>query len=136
MNSIHTLRAVLLAPFFAAAMLRPAAAGPQDFVLVNHTGATIYVVNVSSSKTDRWEEDILGAQTLADGEAVTVRFHAGDERCWDLRVRFADGSGLSLRELDLWTVRRITLHEDASASLRVDAHKEPAPAPRETAYSI
>ena len=115
MKTIRTL-------FLAAAMLvltaSAAMAGAQDFLLVNRTGYDIYVVNVSPSETEKWEEDVLGSQILANGEALEVRFPKRNERFWDIQVKFKDGSGLYWMHLDLLNTKQITLNKDGTATLK------------------
>jgi hypothetical protein len=40
----------------------------QDFKLVNKTGYELKALYVAPSKSDDWQDDILGQDTLADGE--------------------------------------------------------------------
>jgi hypothetical protein len=97
-----------------AALLAPAAAGAQgrqDFVLLNNTGYTITEVYVSASRTDDWEEDILGWDTLDDGQRVTIAFPRDEEACLhDLKVLYVDGeeaewSGMNLCETSVIGLR-------------------------------
>lgn len=85
-------------------------AGTQDFVLVNNTGVTIHNLFVSESNKDDWEEDVLGEDTLDDGDSVNVSF-SGKEACmWDLMVRNEEGEGVYWRKIDLCTVTKVVLH--------------------------
>ena len=65
------LGAALLA---AVTFVLPARAGDQDFTLVNRTGVEIHKVYASPHSSDDWEEDILGDDTLSDGESVNITF--------------------------------------------------------------
>lgn len=59
----------------------------QDFSLVNKTGYELSKVYVSPTKSDDWDEDILGRDTLANGESVDIHFHRSNKTCqWDLKV--------------------------------------------------
>ena len=97
-----------------AALLAPAAAGAQgaqDFVLLNNTGYTITEVHVSPSKTDDWEEDILGWDVLENGDRVTIEFPRDADACLhDLKVLYVDGeeaewSGMNLCETSVIGLR-------------------------------
>jgi hypothetical protein len=102
---------------FAAAMalLFTAPAGAQqakqDFRLVNKTGYELKALYVSPSKSDDWEEDVLGQDTLSDGQAVNVHFKAKTNTCkWDLKVTYSDDDSSAVwHNIDLCTVERITI---------------------------
>ena len=89
----------------ALVLLTPAAAGAQgrqDFVLLNNTGYTITEVYVSPSKSDDWEEDILGWDTLEDGDRVTIEFPRDQDACLhDLKVLYVDGDDAEWSGIDL-----------------------------------
>jgi len=40
--------------------------------IVNNTGYTVYYVYISQTATDDWEEDVLGDETLSNGEYIDV----------------------------------------------------------------
>lgn len=92
-------------------------AGAQDFTLVNNTGSDIYVVNISPTKTNDWEEDILGSNILEDGDSVTVHFGIGDTRYWDIQAVFKDETSISWYNIDLLETYKVTLNSDATATL-------------------
>ena len=77
--------AVTSALFFA--MPQIAFAGDQDFTLINKTGYEIGEVYVAPSKSNDWEEDVLGQDVLADGDQVNITFARKTESCfWDMKV--------------------------------------------------
>lgn len=87
------------------------AAGKQDFTLHNDTGVTITKLYISAHDVDKWEENILGKDTLADGEQLDITFdpkEAADK--WDLRVEDAAGTGIVWNDLDLSQLTDIILH--------------------------
>ena len=110
MKTIGTLAALVLtlASFSAPAL---AAEGRQNFTLVNRTGYEIKHVYVSPSKSDDWEEDVLGKDTLDDGEAWGIRFHRATRTCsWDLKVVYTeDESSAVWHDIDLCEVEKITI---------------------------
>jgi len=83
----------------------------QDFDLVNKTGYEINHVYVSPSKSDDWEEDVLGKDTLDDGDAWEIKFSRADKSCkWDLKVVYSvDSSSAVWSSIDLCTVEKITI---------------------------
>ncbi len=84
-------------------------AGTQDFTLVNKTGIVINNLYVSESKSDDWEEDVLGEEVLENGESVTITFKGRKACKWDLMVKDAEGEGLYWRDIDLCEVSTVTL---------------------------
>lgn len=103
-----------LAATAALALLAPAGAqaqGMQDFALINATGYQISQVFVAPSKSEDWEEDVLGQDVLDDGETVNIRFAAKTRTCnYDLKVIYEDGDEAEWRKFDLCTVSKITIH--------------------------
>src|SRR5437879_1477794 len=65
----------------------------QDFTLVNKTGVEIHKVYISPHDKDDWEEDILGKDTLPNGDNVDIKFHRSETaENWDLRVEDSKGN--------------------------------------------
>ncbi len=88
-------------------------AGDQDFTLVNDTGVEIHAVFVSPTKSDDWEEDILGRDTLEDGDSVDVEFARKEKAKYrDLRVEDGDGNSITWNKLNLLEISKLTLHYD------------------------
>ncbi|HEX5320635.1 MAG TPA: argininosuccinate lyase [Stellaceae bacterium] len=111
------MRQVLYAlPLLLAATLQPAAAqdAKQDFTLVNKTGYELKEVYVSPSKAGDWQEDVLGQDTLDDGQRVNIHFNARTRTCkWDLKVVYTeDGSSAVWSDINLCEVEKITIHYD------------------------
>jgi len=74
----------------------------QNFTIRNNTGQTINELYVSAVSTDDWEEDILGRDTLPNGEAAQIAFERAEAQCqWDLRVVFENGQSLEERGVNL-----------------------------------
>lgn len=104
------IRLAAAAAFAACVFAQPAAAGEQDFVLVNATGYDIYEVYVSETQAPTWEEDVLGREILPDGGRFTIRFSPSEGAClWDMRAVYEDGEiadwqGFNLCELSVIAV--------------------------------
>ncbi len=100
----------------AIAFVSPAHAqeATQDFTLVNKTGYELKHVFVSPSKSENWEDDVLGRDTLADGETVAIQFHRDNKTChWDLKVVYSvDDTHAIWGNIDLCTVDKITIRYD------------------------
>ena len=96
-NSIRLVAVVTL----LAALATPAAAGTQDFRLVNQTGVEIYNLFISESNNTNWEEDVLGLDVLPNGSSVVVTF-SGREAClWDMMVTDDEGGNVTWEGLNL-----------------------------------
>ena len=88
----------------------------QDFKLVNQTGFTISELYVSPSKTDNWEEDVLGDDELENGKSTTIRFNKSTRACtYDLKVVYSDDEDDAIwNNIDLCRIATITLFYDRS----------------------
>jgi len=88
-----------------------ARAGKQDFVLHNETGVEIHELYVSPVTTDDWEDDVLGVDTLPDGDSVKVVFDDRDKHAhWDLKVVDSKGNSIEWNDLNLVEISEVTLH--------------------------
>ena len=113
-------------PPATAAASQPAApadtAGAQDFTLVNATGVEIDKVFISPHSSDDWEEDILGQDTLPDGEKVDIKFHRAEKApLWDLKIADKKGNSIEWENLNLLEIAKLTIdYKDGKAT----AHAE------------
>jgi hypothetical protein len=113
--SFITLRrlTVLVAVCALSMMLMPAAGaqGKQDFTLVNQTGVSINELYVSPHTTNNWEEDILGQDTLANGDSLDITFSRTERAAkWDLKVVDKEGNSIEWENLNLLEISKLTLH--------------------------
>ncbi len=110
-NKIQALSYGLLTGTVGFLMSSVALAGVQDFTLHNDTGVEIHEVYVSPSKVGDWEEDILGDDTLDDGESVEISFNDRPNVAkWDLMIKDGDGNSIEWGGLDLTEISEVTLH--------------------------
>lgn len=94
----------------------PALAGQQDFTIVNRTGYQIDKIFVSPSKSDDWEEDVMGDDVIEDGAKQPITFSRDTSACkWDLKAVYHDKDEAVWTNIDLCTVEKITLHYDAKS---------------------
>ena len=85
--------------------------GKQDFVLHNETGVEIHELHVSPTTTEDWEEDVLGVDTLPDGESVKITFEDREKRSkWDLKVVDSKGNSIEWEALNILEISDVTLH--------------------------
>ena len=88
-----------------------ARSGDQDFVLHNATGVEIHQLFLSPTTTNQWEEDVLGVDTLPDGDSVKVSFDDHEKTSkWDLKVVDGKGNSIEWRDLNLVEISEVTLH--------------------------
>lgn len=88
-----------------------ARAGKQDFILHNATGVEISEVYVSPVSSDDWEEDVLGKDTLPEGDSVKITFDDRDKHAhWDLKVVDGKGNSIEWHDLNLVAISEVTLH--------------------------
>ena len=82
----------------------------QDFTIVNNTGNTVMTLNVSPSNENEWGPDILGQDTLGNGERAQISFARGQDQCnWDIRVTYDDNETGDWRGINLCETSTITL---------------------------
>jgi hypothetical protein len=105
-------RAIAAAAAIAAFALSPVAfAGDQDFTLVNRTGVEIHKLYASPHSSDDWEEDILGRDTLADGDKVDITFSRHEKAAhWDLRIEDSHENAITFQNLNLKEISQVVLH--------------------------
>jgi hypothetical protein len=108
------MKTLLVAAFAAVlAVAGPAGAqeAKQDFKLVNKTGYELKAFYVAPSKSDDWEDDVLGQDTLGDGQTVKVHFNTKTRICmYDLKVVYSDDDSSAVwSKVDLCTIEKITI---------------------------
>lgn len=104
--------AVVMAGFSTAAL----AGSKQDFTLVNKTGYAIEEVYVSPSAASDWQEDVLGQDTLPNGQKVHIKFNRATQTCkWDLMVVYTDKETAEWEQFDLCTTSTITIRYDRAS---------------------
>lgn len=110
------------APASTPANAAASTAAAQDFTLVNKTGVEIDKVFISPHDGDDWEEDILGRDTLPDGQSVDIKFHRSETApMWDLRVEDSKGNAIEWENLNLLQISKATLHyENGKATAEVE----------------
>lgn len=118
----NTKPAAVAATPATAPSVPTAPAAAQDFTLVNSTGVEIDKVFISPHDSDDWEEDILGQDTLPDGEKVDIKFNRAETApLWDLRVEDSKGNSIEWENLDLLKIAKLTLtYKDGKATANAE----------------
>lgn len=95
--------------------------GKQDFTLHNKTGVIIDKLFVSPSDKDDWQDDVLGRDTLPDGESVEIVFSPKEKAPkWDIKVEDSKGNSIEWHDLNLMEISEVTLHyEDGQGTAEV-----------------
>ena len=106
------------------------AAGRQDFTLHNETGVEIHSLHVSPHNVDDWQEDVLGRDTLADGDSVQIEFSPKERAAsWDLKITDHEGAAIVWEKLNLLEISDITLHFDAKTGQATAEFNQPPARP-------
>ncbi|MEK6629314.1 MAG: argininosuccinate lyase [Acidobacteriota bacterium] len=106
------MKRVALALLVAVVLAGSAAvfAGDQNFTLINKTGLTIDKVYVSPANDNSWGEDVLGRDTLANGEKVDIKFSRKEDECvWDLKIVDEEKDDVVWEDINLCKAEEITL---------------------------
>ena len=98
------------------------AGAAQDFTLVNQTGVEIDKVYIAPHDSDDWEEDILGQDTLPNGQSVEIKFNRSETTAdWDLRIEDKQGNSIEWEKLNLLKISKATLHyKDGKGTAEVE----------------
>lgn len=84
---------------------------PRDFKVVNKSGHDITHLYISATTTQSWEDDMLGGNTIADGDDADVSF-SGDyapEACnFDLKYTDSEGDSWAFPNLNLCRTHVLT----------------------------
>ena len=88
-----------------------AVAGEQDFILHNKTGVSIDKLYIAPHSSNDWQEDILGQDTLANGESLKIRFGRSEKAAhWDIRIEDKEGHSVEWESLNLLEISSVTLY--------------------------
>ena len=119
---MKTILALCLSTVLLLANSNTALAGDQDFTLVNSTGVEIHALYVSPADQKEWGSDILGKDTLGDGQTAEISFSPKEEAAkWDLRVEDGKGNSIEWSDLDLTEISKVTLnYDDGKATADVE----------------
>jgi hypothetical protein len=91
------------------------AGGKQDFTLHNATGVEIDELYVAPHSDEEWagDEDILGRDTLPNGQSVDIIFSPKEKAArWDMKIVDTNGTTVEWNDLNLMEISEITLRYD------------------------
>jgi hypothetical protein len=110
-RTLASLAAVAAVMVFSPTL---ASAAPQDFTLVNDTGYELKSLFISPTTSNDWQDDVLGADTLATGASLEIHFPGGrGETCqWDMKVSYADDSSHEWTDVNLCSISKVTINYD------------------------
>lgn len=107
--SMKFVSVMALSGLFFASTSIPTLAANRHVDIVNATGKTLSEFYASNSGTDDWEEDVLGSDTLADGEVFDVDIDDGTGACkFDFKAVFTDGTSHVRRGVDVCSISKFT----------------------------
>jgi hypothetical protein len=113
---MKTLFAAL--PLLFAVVATPAAASDEVLKINNRTGYTISEVYISPTKTNNWEEDVMGDDTLEPNTFVNIDFSRSEDTCiWDLKAVYDDATTAVWRNIDLCKISTISLFYNANTNV-------------------
>ncbi|HNQ14287.1 MAG TPA: hypothetical protein PKM58_01905 [Pyrinomonadaceae bacterium] len=116
---MRNFKSLAFAIFFAIALFyvpgvttpEASAQGRQDFLLVNKTGVEIYALYVTPHNAEEWGDDILGIDTLPNGNEVEITFSRKEKaKYWDIRIEDEDGNSIEWESLNLLEISKVTLY--------------------------
>ena len=112
LNNLYRFVALVAVLSFSMLVTQKVSAqGKQDFTLHNETGVEINELYVSPHKTNDWEEDVLGQDTLPDGESVDISFSSRTKpKLWDIKIVDKAGDSLMWESLNLLEISEVTLY--------------------------
>ena len=69
--------------------------------ITNHTGYTIMYMYVSPGDAKSWEEDVLGANVLHNGQSQRVNLYGYSSPIFDIRLVDEDGDSYTFWDVDV-----------------------------------
>ncbi len=106
MRNPHVLAVTAL---IASLGITPALAADRKVDIVNETGHTMTGFYASSVDEESWEEDLLGGDTLKNGETLEADIDDGSNACvYDFKGEFADGDAVVKRKVNVCEVGTFT----------------------------
>ncbi len=117
------IKTMLKAAVAAAVLIGSAAAAPpagapviqsrdgydRHVTIKNRTGWTMLRFYASDSRSDDWEEDILGSDVLESGQDVRINIDDGSGACiYDFKAEFTNGQELTRSRINVCEVSEYT----------------------------
>lgn len=81
----------------------------RHVMIKNRTGWTMLRFYASDSRTDDWEEDILGDRVLENGRDLRINIDDGSGACiYDFKAQFTNGQELTRFRINVCEVSEYT----------------------------
>ncbi|MDQ1194259.1 hypothetical protein QE419_003025 [Brevundimonas vesicularis] len=81
----------------------------RHVTIKNRTGWTMLRFYASDSRSDDWEEDILGSDVLESGQDVRINIDDGSGACiYDFKAEFTNGQELTRSRINVCEVSEYT----------------------------
>jgi hypothetical protein len=106
MKLVVSVSAIALAAAFA---ISGAHAADRKVDIINKTGQTLTHFYASTTNANSWEEDILGKDTLDDGETFEADIDDGSGKCvFDFKAVFESGQSLVKKGINVCEITTFT----------------------------
>ncbi len=97
--------AAAAAPPAATPMVQSKDGYDRHVTIKNRTGWTMLRFYASDSRSDDWEEDILGSDVLESGQDVRINIDDGSGACiYDFKAEFTNGQELTRSRINVCEV--------------------------------
>jgi len=114
---VRLFSAFCLVALIGLAASAASAQGKQNFTIVNKSGQAINELYVSKASTDDWEEDILGKDTLPNGESLEITFSPKERAAkWDIKIVDDKGKEHKYFNLNLLEISEITVRNNGDGT--------------------
>lgn len=101
--------AAAAAPPAATPMVQSKDGYDRHVTIKNRTGWTMVRFYASDSRSDDWEEDILGSDVLESGQDVRINIDDGSGACiYDFKAEFTNGEELTRSRINVCEVSEYT----------------------------
>lgn len=100
---VLVMLALVLAAGSAIAQTKTATSTTRDYYveITNRTGYTIMQAYVSPESSGAWEEDVLGANVLADGQSTRIDLRGYRSPVFDIKLVDSDGDSYTFWKVDV-----------------------------------
>ncbi len=116
-NSIRLITGLSVLALMAILVPIASAQGKQNFTVINKSGKDISELYVSKASTDDWEEDILGQDTLPNGESLEITFSPKERAAkWDVKMVDDKGKEHKYYNLNLLNISEITVRDNGDGT--------------------
>ncbi len=103
------MRTIVIGAALALGVSFAAQAANRHVDIKNDTGETLTEFYASVTKTDDWEEDILGDQVIEDGETFDINIDDGSGSCrYDFKAVFEGGDVMVRKNINVCEVATYT----------------------------